>query len=177
MVKHFFDPHTAGIYASAATIGKIILYFPGAMALVIFPKTSELQILSRKSVMILIKALVIVFALCLLINVIYFVSPYLIVRAMFGEAFMNSVPYIGYYGIAMTFYSLLNITFLFLLSLNFYSLIPVLTVTSLAELILLNYFHRNLMEVINILILVSFLSFTVLIFIILFNLIKKRWGK
>ena len=173
LVKHFFDPHTAGIYSSAVTIGRIILYFPGAMALVIFPKTSELQILSRKSVKILIKALIIVFALCLLINVIYFVAPNLLVRIMFGETFMNSASYIGYYGIAMTFYSLLNITVLFLLSLNFYSLIPVLTITSLAELILLNYFHGNLLEVIYVLILVSFISFIALITIIILNLFKN----
>jgi O-antigen/teichoic acid export membrane protein len=177
LVKHFFDPHTAGIYSSAVTIGKIILYFPGAMAIVLFPKTSELQTLSRKSVGILAKALLIVFALCLIINVIYFVAPDLLVRIMFGEAFFEGVPYIGYYGIAMTFYSLLNITVLFLLSLNFYSLIPVLTITSLLELILLNYYHKNLLEVIYILILVSVSSLVALILIIVFNLLKNAKNK
>jgi O-antigen/teichoic acid export membrane protein len=173
LVKHFFDPHTAGIYSSAVTIGRIILYFPGAMAIVLFPKTSELQTLSKKSVRILAKALVIVFALCVVINVIYFVAPNLLVRIMFGKAFLESVPYIGYYGIAMTFYSLLNLAVLFLLSLNFYSLIPVLTIMSLVELILINSFHRNLFEVIYVLILVSFISFIVLITIIILNLFKN----
>jgi O-antigen/teichoic acid export membrane protein len=177
LVKHFFDPHTAGIYSSAVTIGKIILYFPGAMAIVLFPKTSELQTLSKKSVKILAKALLIVFVLCLIINVIYFVAPDLLVRIMFGEAFFEGVPYIGYYGIAMTFYSLLNITVLFLLSLNFYSLIPVLTITSLLELILLNYYHKNLLEVIYILILVSLSSLVALILIIVFNLLKNAKNK
>lgn len=177
LVKHFFDPHTAGIYSSAVTIGRIILYFPGAMAIVLFPKTSELQTLSKKSVKILAKALLIVFVLCLIINVIYFVAPDLLVRIMFGKAFFESVPYIGYYGIAMTFYSLLNITVLFLLSLNFYSLIPVLTITSLLELILLNYYHKNLLEVIYILILVSLSSLVTLILIIVFNLLKNVKNK
>jgi O-antigen/teichoic acid export membrane protein len=177
LVKHFFEPHTAGIYASAATIGKIILYFPGAMAIVIFPKTSELQTLSKKSTKIFVKALIIVFVLCLFINVIYFVAPNLLVRIMFGEIFMNSASYIGYYGIAMTFYSLLNITVFFLLSLNFYSLIPVLTITSLLELILLNYYHKNLLEVVYILILVSLSSLVALILIIVFNLLKNAKNK
>ena len=177
LVKHFFEPHTAGIYASAATIGKIILYFPGAMAIVIFPKTSELQTLSKKSTKIFVKALIIVFVLCLFINVIYFVAPNLLVRIMFGETFMNSASYIGYYGIAMTFYSLLNITVFFLLSLNFYSLIPVLTITSLLELILLNYYHKNLLEVVYILILVSLSSLVALILIIVFNLLKNAKNK
>jgi len=177
LVKHFYDPHTAGIYSSAVTIGRIILYFPGAMAIVLFPKISELQTLSKKSVKILAKALIIVFALCVILNVIYFVAPGLLVRIMFGKAFLESVPYIGFYGIAMTFYSLLNLAVLFLLSLNFYSLIPVLTIMSLAELILINSFHRNLFEVIYILILVSFISFVLLIFIIVFNLYKKSITK
>jgi O-antigen/teichoic acid export membrane protein len=177
LVKHFFDPHTAGIYSSAVTIGKIILYFPGAMAIVLFPKTSELQTMSKKSIRILARALIIVFALCVIINVIYFVAPELMVRIMFGRTFLESAPYIGYYGIAMIFYSLLNLAVLFLLSLNFYSLIPVLTITSLAELILISIFHGNLFEVIYILILVSFISFVLLIFIIVFNLYKKSITK
>ena len=172
LVKHFFDPHTAGIYSSAVTIGRIILYFPGAMAIVLFPKISELQTLSKKSVKTLAKALIIVIALCVILNVIYFVVPDLLVRIMFGKAFIESVPYIGYYGIAMTFYSLLNLAVFFLLSLNFYSLIPVLTITSLAELILINYFHRNLFEVIYMLILVSLVSLATLISIIVINHFK-----
>jgi O-antigen/teichoic acid export membrane protein len=173
LVKHFFDPYTAGIYASAATIGKIILYFPSAMAIVLFPKTAELQTLSKKSVKVLAKALIIVFALCVLINIIYFLAPDLLVKVMFGETFLESTPYIGYYGIAMTFYSLLNLVVLFLLSLNSYSLISVLSLTSLAELILLYYIHNNLFEVIYILISVSFISLVILFFNILFNLFKK----
>ena len=174
LVKHFFDPHSAGIYSSAVTIGKIVLYFPGAMAIVLFPKTSELQTLSKKSVKILAKALGIVFVLCVAINIIYFVAPELVVKIMFGRAFLESVPYIGFYGIAMTFYSLLNLAVLFLLSLNFYSLIPVLTITSLAELILISIFHRNLFEVIYMLILVSFISLAALIAVIIFNILKNE---
>jgi O-antigen/teichoic acid export membrane protein len=174
LVKHYFDPHSAGIYSSAVTIGRIILYFPGAMAIVLFPKTSELQTLSKKSVRILAKALIIVFALCVILNVIYFIAPGLLVRIMFGKAFLESVPYIGYYGIAMTFYSLLNLAVLFLLSLNFYSLIPVLTITSLAELILINSFHRNIFEIIYVVILVSFVSLTTLVSITVINLFKSE---
>ena len=62
----------------------------------------------------------------------------------------------------------------FMLYLGSCSLIPVLTLASLAELILINSFHRNLFEVIYVVILVSFVSLTTLVSITVINLFKSE---
>ena len=41
LVKHFFSSHDTGFYSAAAQIGRIILFFPGAVGVVIFPRLSE----------------------------------------------------------------------------------------------------------------------------------------
>jgi len=41
LVKHFFSSSDTGFYSAAAQIGRIILFFPGAVGIVIFPRLSE----------------------------------------------------------------------------------------------------------------------------------------
>jgi O-antigen/teichoic acid export membrane protein len=41
LVKHYFDPHSAGIYASLSTLGKIIFYGTGPISSVMFPLISK----------------------------------------------------------------------------------------------------------------------------------------
>lgn len=43
LVKHFFKPLEAGYYSIAQMVGKIILFLPIAITLVMFPKTSKLH--------------------------------------------------------------------------------------------------------------------------------------
>src|SRR3990172_2224128 len=57
LVKHYFDGHTAGQYAAASILAKIILYLPGAIVLALFPKISEMHVLERDSRGLLLKAL------------------------------------------------------------------------------------------------------------------------
>jgi O-antigen/teichoic acid export membrane protein len=40
IVKHFFPPVQAGYYSAASVLGKVILFVPGAIATLMFPKTS-----------------------------------------------------------------------------------------------------------------------------------------
>ncbi|GAG95758.1 unnamed protein product, partial [marine sediment metagenome] len=41
LVKHFFTSYETGYYSAAAQIGRIILFFPGAVGIVVFPRLTE----------------------------------------------------------------------------------------------------------------------------------------
>ena len=41
LVRHFLPPHGAGLYAAAATAGRIALFLPGAIAMIAFPRFSR----------------------------------------------------------------------------------------------------------------------------------------
>nr|MQY69337.1 oligosaccharide flippase family protein [Bacillota bacterium] len=57
LVKHFFSPLEAGNYSAAALVGRIILFLPMAIVVVMFPKASELYAQKRDSSPILKKSL------------------------------------------------------------------------------------------------------------------------
>lgn len=56
VVKHYFDPEQAGVYARAAIVGKAFLYLPTALAMALFPKASELYTLRESSFRLLMQA-------------------------------------------------------------------------------------------------------------------------
>ena len=64
LVKHFFVPYQAGYYSAASIVAKIIIYLPGAIGIVMFPKTSELYALNQDSLGVLKKSLLYTVIIC-----------------------------------------------------------------------------------------------------------------
>jgi O-antigen/teichoic acid export membrane protein len=172
-VKHFFSPHDAGIYGSVVTIGKIILYLPGAMSIVLLPKTSEIGKINHDSSKILYRSILITFFICMFVSAIYFLVPNFVVNLMFGEKFLPAVPYIKYYGLAMVFLSILQLCSTYFISVYSKFVLPVvLSVTLLLEIIFFNIFTRNLYHYIFAILSVSFTASLVLLIIVLIKTMK-----
>lgn len=157
IVKHFFAPIQAGHYAAAAIFGKIVLFFPGAVVMVMFPKTAELHTLERDSRPLLWKSLLTVAGLCGLITIGYFAFPSLIVSLLFGSRYLKSIPLMGLFGIAMTLFSVVNILLLYSLSVHRIKFIFFLAACTLMQVTLLWFFHSTLQTVLYVLIGCGFL--------------------
>jgi O-antigen/teichoic acid export membrane protein len=173
-VKHYFSSNDAGIYGSIITIGKIILYFPLPMSIVLFPKTAGIGKINNVTAKVFFKSLLITFLLCLLVDIIYFLKPELVIMLMFGKNFLPAVPYIGYYGLVATFLSVLQIESTYLLSVSSKILLPILTFIALSQLILFNIFTANLFAFIIILLLISFVATMILLTFIIIKLLKVK---
>lgn len=63
LVKHFFAPEDAGVFAQAATIGRSVIFLPMPIALAMFPKVISMGTSSRTSRRTLVWALAMVVAL------------------------------------------------------------------------------------------------------------------
>ena len=77
IVKHFFTNHEVGIYSVADILGKIILYFPSAIVLVMFPEVSHAHATNNKTKNILLKSITITFVLCSFLEIFYLKFPFL----------------------------------------------------------------------------------------------------
>ncbi len=152
LVKHFFSPVEAGHYSAAAVFGKIVLFLPAAIVMVMFPKTSELHALEKDSSLILWKSLLGVGFLCGVVTAGYFLFPRLIVSVLFGVKYLSAVPLIGLFGLAMTFFSLVNILIFYHLSVHNLRFIYALVACTLLQVGAIWVFHRTLMQVLYILI-------------------------
>ena len=155
LVRHFFEPSQAGHYAAASIVAKIILFLPGAIAMVMFPKTSELHALSQESKPVLKKSLLYTALLSGSVLLLYLAVPSLIVKSLFGSQYIPSIPLIGIFGLAMLFFSLTNILLFYQISVHQLKFLKILVVATIVEVALIFLFHASLIQVILILAVVS----------------------
>jgi O-antigen/teichoic acid export membrane protein len=141
LVKHFFDPVQSGHYSAASMVGKMILYLPGAVAIVMFPKASERSTLNQDTLGVLYNSLLVVGLISGAMVLIYFIFPAHVVRFLFGVQYVPAAPLVGIFGLSMAFYGLLNILLFYFLSIKEQRFLLLLVGGALAEIILLLLFH------------------------------------
>lgn len=161
LVKHFFDPTTAGIYSAVVTIGKVFLFGAGTVTLVMYPQISGLfaqgsDYLKKFTYFLYIQLLLIGGGL-----VAFFAFPGLIVSVLFGTGFASAVQFIPKFAIFMAFYILINFLIMFLLAINETRVVLFLLPAVVLQYALISFNHATLDAIININIGVS--GFTLLL--------------
>jgi O-antigen/teichoic acid export membrane protein len=108
LVKHFFDPHAAGLYAAASLGGKILLYLVGFVSTVLLPQAADRHARGVQTREVLASSLVMfaVVALCGLFVFAYFGID--VLHALVGRAFDAAAPLLVTYGLAMVLLALTN---------------------------------------------------------------------
>lgn len=173
LVKRFFASSEAGYYAAASIVSKIIIYLPGAIGIVMFPRASELHSLKQDTISVLRRSLFYTALLCGVATLGYFAFPSLIVRVIFGKEYLAAIPLIGLFGLAMYFFSLTNILLMYQLSIHRLAFVKTLIMATVLEVVLIILFHQTLTQVILSLLLVSLFLFFVNIYYV-FTVSKKK---
>jgi O-antigen/teichoic acid export membrane protein len=108
LVKHFFDAHSAGLYAAASLGGKILLYLVGFVPTVLLPQAADRHARGAQTREVLIGSLLMfgVVALCGLFVFRYFSID--VLHALVGHAFDAAAPLLVIYGLAMVLLALTN---------------------------------------------------------------------
>lgn len=152
LVKHFFPPLEAGNYSAAALVGRMILFLPMAMVIVMFPKASELYAQKKDSSLILKKSLLYVGLLAGGTTLIFFLFPRLPLWLLSGNRFQASTPLVGKFALAMTFFNLVYILFFYQLSIHRFRFLYIACVFTLLQIIAITLFHNTLSQVVWILV-------------------------
>lgn len=109
VAKAVFTDDQAGLYGSASLIGRVILYLPAAIVTVLLPKVSARVAAEQDTSDILVQSLLVTAAFCLSATALYAVAPRLILSVAFGTKYEGSADLLWMFGLAMTFYALLNV--------------------------------------------------------------------
>ncbi len=152
LVKHYFDPHQAGLYAAAALGGKMLLYLVGFIPTVLLPQAADRHARGAQTREVLAGSLL-MFAIVAAFGL--FVFEYFglfVLHALVGHAFDAALPLLGTYGLAMVLLALTN-------ALSYYGIathrlaftVPLLTCT-LGTLAAIVAIHPNLRTVVEILV-------------------------
>lgn len=144
LVKLLFAPATAGNYGPVVTLGKINLFIPLAMGMVLFPKTTQRQARGRDPRPVLLLALLVTLLPGLVLTVLYFLFPTWLVTTIFGGAYQDPGLVLGLVGLATTLFAALNIWLNYALSLKRPAFITALVVVVIGQLVGMIFFHASL---------------------------------
>lgn len=150
LVKHFFTAENAGYYSALSLIGRIIFFITGSVAVVLFPVVVERNSRKEKYSHVVRYSIFLILAVSLAITFLYFIIPHFIVKMLFGSLYLPVAPYLGYFGLIMTFFSLINLFAVYNLSLKRASFIPFLALGLAIEVSLIYVFHESIWQVIEI---------------------------
>ncbi|MHB1335445.1 MAG: oligosaccharide flippase family protein [Candidatus Humimicrobiaceae bacterium] len=172
LVKHFFSSENAGYFAAASQIGRIILFFPGAIGIVIFPRFTEKFEKNERLRGTFLKSYFILLVTSIFFLVIYFFFPEIIIKIMYGTVFINdSSKLIFLYGLFMALIGFINLQIFYFISMKKYWYLICLFIFFVVEIVLIVNYHNTLKSVLWIEILISSLIFFVntIIMLILSN--------
>ena len=148
VVKHFFSPEQAGYYSAASVLGKIILFFPGAVTTVMFPKTSQRFALGQSASDLARKSVLVIVGLCGAAAAVLTLFPGLAVHVMFGNEYDASIGLVGLYGATMGLYALVQLLMTFYISQEEARFVWLLAGVTAVLAIVLAAFHVSLAQVI-----------------------------
>lgn len=151
LVKHYFSPHDAGIYAAAAIMGKAIFYVLGPISVVLFSLVAQHFAVKKNAQKELSLSLTItVFGgLCAL--VVYFLFPDFIVQLFFpSNDYLLTNHYIFAYGVYMFLYSLVFLLLNYFLATEKNNASYWGLGFSILQILMIILFHDSLTTVINV---------------------------
>jgi len=158
-VRHFFSESDAGIYSIVQTVGKILLFLPGALALVFFPVTIHHRTKNKNIAPLLKKSLFFVATMCILAALFTFVFPRFVLKVISGRALPECIPLVRLIIFPMALFALNYILIFYNLSINNIRFIAYIFTISLLQIVAILLFHNTLNEIIAILFISSLLVF------------------
>src|SRR3989344_2051812 len=164
LVKHFFNPTDAGIYAILSLIGRVVYYFSSPIASVMFPLIVQKHVKGEKYQNDLKLSLFLVFVPSACIVVFYALFPEFIVT-FFSQKFIPAfaIKLIVPFAILTSLYSLLTVLSNFFLSINKVKIFIPILIGSLLQIILISIFHESFTQIIAISIIITGLLLIILL--------------
>lgn len=151
LVKHFFDPTSAGLYASAALVGRAIVAGVGFVPTLVMPKVSARAAAGRSPLPLLGSAAGIAAALIGFVLVLTALAPKLVVVTIAGRAFGDAAPLVFPYAVASSSLSLAYVVAAYKMGLHRYDFVIPSGLVSIVEIAVISVWHPSLAAVIGVL--------------------------
>ncbi len=155
LVTHFLDATDAGQFASAGTLGKMVLFLPGAAGLVFLPRVT--RYLDNKEAMVksLRKTQLIVAMLATGLAVLLASFSQIAVHFLFGEQYSYVSAILPFYMVASAGYTLCNVWLIFYVALGSSFFARCLAALAVVQVLVIWVWHPGLMEIVGTMALIS----------------------
>ncbi len=144
LTKAFFSANDAGYYAAASNIGKIIVYLPGSLVVIIVPRTTGYRTREMQTLRVLFEGLLVTGVLSFFIFLGFFFWPDIPVLIIYGESFAGATSLVRYFSLIMVVFSLLRVVVSYNLAMRRYIVLFPVFLFPFCELILIILLHTSL---------------------------------
>lgn len=158
LAKHFFNGQEAGLYTASSVMGKIVLFLPGAIAIVMFPKAAEMSIQGKDTLRLLNRSLLFTGILSGLAAAVFTIFPG-IIGVIFGETYLQAAGIAGLYVVAMALFSLTWVVAQYCLAVNDLRYTYLLVAMTALELGIIAFMHGTTLRMAEVLAVVNFALF------------------
>ena len=166
ILVRFFISHQSGIYAAASVLSRIIFFVSSAVLTVSFPIFTLHAKNKKRLKKSFQNSLFLIINIAFLGTVFYQLFPDLIVKLFSNHSYATATNILPGFSLFIFFFTILNLTIQFLLTINKRSAAIVASFTALLQLTLIFFLHHNLMQVIQSSIIATITGLTIsLIFI------------
>jgi O-antigen/teichoic acid export membrane protein len=151
LVKHFFTPESAGVYAGLSLVGRIIFFISAPIAGVMFPIVVQKFNKKEKYTNTFFLSLLLVLLPAIALTVFYTLFPNFAILFFLKNAhYLQAKSLLPYFALFITFYSLLNIISNFYLSIKKTQIAYPIIAGAILQIILICLFHQSYSEIIGI---------------------------
>ncbi|MFA6534158.1 MAG: oligosaccharide flippase family protein [Patescibacteria group bacterium] len=174
LVKHFMSPELAGQYGGLAILGRIIFFLSGAIVAVMFTMSAEVHAQSpAASEKVLHQSLFLVSGCSLLMAAVYFICPGLVINIMLGSKFLAISGYLGWFGLAMVAFTLINLLAQYFLSIHRPKAASFLLLGVILQVGLLWRYHETIGQVVGVMNIV--MTLVLFLFLLYYSAIRKSF--
>lgn len=175
LVKHFLSSYDSGIYAALSTLGKIVFFGTAPVGAVMFPIISRRQSIGQKYLNIFFYSFIFTLLISLLVLLIYKIFPSMVVTLLYGKAYLEASNLLIWFGIFIMLFTLSNLFVSFYLSLGKTKVVILPLLTAFLQILGIWFYHRDLISVISISILVSaLLLLSLFVYFVSETILKKN---
>lgn len=148
IIKHYFDAHTAGLYAGIASAARVVFFLTASIALVLMPAV-RLRNTVSKNRLLLLKSFALFSAVALPAMGMLGFFPELTIGALMGSSYEAMAGLLPKLSLAILLISVLNLLVTYYLALRRYGIAAVTALGALITYALMLANHNNVESVVN----------------------------
>ncbi|HSX06762.1 MAG TPA: oligosaccharide flippase family protein [Candidatus Saccharimonadia bacterium] len=148
VVKHWFDAHTAGLYAGIATVARIIFFVTASIAQVLLPSVRMNQS-AKSNQQVLTKSLILLVSIGGGVLLLFMLLPKLVMETLMGQRFLPYASLLPRLSIVIFLISVINLFMLYHLALRRYAVVLIAVCGAVVTTALFAMHHHSLAAIIN----------------------------
>lgn len=149
LVKHYFNPEVAGLYAGLAKLGSIVFFAVSPIAGVMFPMVAKKQSYGESYHSVFYTSLLLVAGIAALVVLSYFLVPEIFLSAL-GASFLEGAGILWWFGLFMGLLAVAMLLIQFYLSLGKTFIVGFFIAGALLQTVLIIAFHSSLLQVVQV---------------------------